>query len=87
MADLRNIAQGRADGRFQGLPSKEVSLLSDGEDKLVIDVEDEETPRGRRDGDYSPHPTTWPGGHLQGLRRSPGSCRARNSEEFLTGTK
>ena len=46
MADLRNIAQGRSDGLFQGLPTKEVLRLSDGEDKLVIDVEDEETGRG-----------------------------------------
>ena len=56
MADLRNIAKGRSDGLFQGLPTKEVLLLSEGEDKLVIDVEDEETTRGRRDEDYSPAP-------------------------------
>ena len=41
MADLQNIAQGHSDGLFQGLSTEEVSLPSDGEDKLVIDDEDE----------------------------------------------
>ena len=41
MADLQNIAQGCLGDLFQGLLTKEVSLPSDGEDKLVIDDEDE----------------------------------------------
>ena len=39
-ADPQNIAQGCSDDLFRGLLTEEVSLPSDGEDKLVIDVED-----------------------------------------------
>ena len=41
MADQQNIAQTRPDGLFHGLSTEEVSLPSDDEDRLVINVEDE----------------------------------------------
>ena len=41
MADQQNIVQSRPDGLFHGLSTKEVSLPSDNEDMLVINVEDE----------------------------------------------
>ena len=41
MADQQNIAQSRPDGLFHGLSTEEVSLPSDDEDRLVINVEDE----------------------------------------------
>ena len=41
MADQQNIAQTRPDGLFHALSTKEVSLPSDDEDRLVINVEDE----------------------------------------------
>ena len=41
MADQQNIAQSRPDGLFQGRSNEEVSLPSDDEDRLVINVEDE----------------------------------------------
>ena len=41
MADPQNIAQGCPDPLFRDLAKEEVSLPSDGEDRLIIDVEDE----------------------------------------------
>ena len=41
MADPQNIAQGCSDDLFRDLATEEVSLPSDEEDRLVIDVEDE----------------------------------------------
>ena len=41
MADPQNIAQGCSDALFRDLATDEVSLPSDGEDRLIINVEDE----------------------------------------------
>ena len=41
MADPQNIAQGCPDPLFRDLATEEVSLPSDGEDRLIIDVKDE----------------------------------------------
>ena len=41
MADPQNIAQGCSDDLFRDLATEEVSLPSDEEDRLVINVEDE----------------------------------------------
>ena len=40
MSDPQNIAQGCSDALFRDLATEKVSLPSDGEDRLIIDVED-----------------------------------------------
>ena len=40
IADPHNIAQGCSDALFRDLATEEVSLPSDGEDRLIIDVKD-----------------------------------------------
>ena len=41
MADPQNIAQGCPEALFRNLATDDISLPSDGEDRLIIDVEDE----------------------------------------------
>ena len=41
MADPQNIAQGCSEALFRDLATDDISLPSDGEDRLIIDVEDE----------------------------------------------
>ena len=41
MADPQNIAQRCSDALFRDLATEEASLPSDGEDRLIIDLEDE----------------------------------------------
>ena len=41
MANPQNIAQGCSEALFRDLAMDDISLPSDGEDRLIIDVEDE----------------------------------------------
>ena len=41
MADPQNIAQGCLEALFRDLATDDISLPSAGEDRLIIDVEDE----------------------------------------------